>query len=337
MSLLLLLQNLDRKKYEPLLFIPEKSELEERMREESIPCQRVPLKNLYFAIRNARPSLIHCNSATTKYTFCSAIGAKLLKIPFVWHVRVISSAGWRDKLISNLCARIIAISDAVKKKFDGIAEKNKVVMIHNAVDTELFKPGLDIEYLLDEFGIERDRKIMGIFSRLDPWKGHRLFLEAAKDIRDKLPNTVFLIVGEGEKDYKAELVKYADEQGLKNDVIFTGFRKDIPELMNLCDIVVNPSAEPEPFGRTLIEAMACGKAVVATNIGGPAEVIEDNVSGVLIPEKNVQMLAQACFHLLENKKKLREMGLKGRERAVKLFSAETIIKKVEKIYEELSS
>lgn len=337
MSLLLLLQHLDRKKYEPLLFIPEKSELEERMREESIPCERVPLKKLFFAIRRARPSIIHCNSATTKYTFCSALGAKLLRIPFVWHVRVISSAGWRDKLISGLCARIIAISDAVKKKFDGIAEKNKVVMIHNAVDTELFKPGLDVEYLLDEFRIERGRKIVGIFSRLDPWKGHRLFLEAAKDIRDKFPNTVFLIVGEGEKDYKAEFVKYVDEQGLKNDVIFTGFRKDIPELMNLCDIVANPSVEPEPFGRTLIEAMACGKAVVATNIGGPVEVIEDNVSGVLVPEKNVQMLAQACIHLLKNKKKLMEMGLKGRERAVKLFSADTIIKKVEKIYEELSS
>ncbi len=318
-----------------MVFIPEKSELEERIKEKNIPCERVPLKKLFLAIKRARPSLIHCNSATTRYTLCSALAAKLWRIPFVWHVRVVSSAGWRDKLISSLCTKIIAISRAVEKRFNRIAGKNKVVMIHNAVDTMLFKPGLDVEYLRDEFQIEKNRKIVGIFSRLDPWKGHRLFLEAARDIHRKFPKTIFLVVGEGEKGYEAEVVKYADEQGLKTEVIFTGFRKDIPELMNLCHIVVNPSAEPEPFGRTLIEAMACGKAVVATKMGGPLEVIEDEVSGVLVAGKNAKMLAQACIQLLENREKAEEMGLKGRERAIKLFSAERATKKIEEIYEEL--
>jgi len=336
MSLLLILQYLDRKKFEPFVFIPEKGEFEVRAAEKNTPCALVSLKKLFFAIRRARPSVIHCNSATTKYTFYSALAAKLLKIPFIWHVRVTESGGWRDKLISSLCTKIIVISDSVREKFEGIADRKKLVKIHNGVDTELFRPGLDVEYLFREFQIESNRKIVGVFSRLDPWKGHALFFEAAKSIREKCPDAVFLIVGEGEKEYKAELARIVDERGLKDVVLFAGFRKDIPQLMNICEVIVNPSLMPESFGRTIIEAMACGKAVVATKIGGPIEVIEEGVSGLLVPEKNSQMLAQACLHLLENLNRAREMGLRGRKRAVEFFSAEKITKEIEKIYEELT-
>jgi len=336
-SLLLILKNIDRNKFNPItmfdsLDTPLKHELEK---------MKIPVllsKNSFVSIHKIiiqlKPFLIHCNSATTKFTFYSAIVSKLLRIPFVWHVRVIESAGWKDKLIAILSTRIIVISDAVKEKFDWISNKNKVVKIHNAVDTRIFKSGLDTEYLLNEFSFKKDIKIIGIFSRIDPWKGHILFFESATIIKNSVPDSMFLVVGEGEREYKNQLVNLVKTLGLQNNVIFTGFRKDIPELMNLCDVIVNPSIEPEPFGRTIIEAMACGKAVVATKTGGVIETIEDNVTGILVPPKDRQALAQACIYLLENKQKAAEMSLKGRKRAEEFFSTIHIVEKIQKIYKD---
>ncbi|MFQ6084098.1 MAG: glycosyltransferase family 4 protein [Candidatus Aminicenantia bacterium] len=337
-SLLLVLKNINRNKFNPTSVIdsldnPIKHELEKM----NIPVliSKNSFVSIYKIISQYRPSLIHCNSPTTRLTFYSAVVSKLLRIPFVWHVRVTESAKWKDKLITGLSTKIIVISDAVKEKFAWIGNKNKVIKIHNAVDTKIFRPGLDIEYLLNEFNVKRDKKIVGIFSRIDPWKGHILFFNSARIIKDNIPNLMFLVAGEGEKEYKNQLINYVETLGLKNNVIFTGFRKDIPKLMNLCDVIVNPSIEPEPFGRVIIEAMACGKVVVATKIGGVMETVEDNVTGILVSPKNAQALAQACIYLLKNKEKAIEMGLNGRKRVEEFFSAEQNVEKIEQIYEDL--
>lgn len=334
-SLLMILRYLNKVKFKPSVFISHKIGFVERINKENIPCYTIPLKKLFSAIKRIDPSIIHCNSSTTRYTFWSALIAKLLRIPFIWHVRVIESAGWRDKIIAYLCTKIIVISDSVKEKFAFIGKKNKVIKIHNAVDIKIFRPGLEIEYLFNESNVEKSKKIIGIFSRIDPWKGHILFFKSAKIIKDKIPNSMFLVVGEGEKEYKNQLINYVEKLGLKKYVIFTGFREDIPELMNICDAIVNPSIEPEAFGRAIIEAMACGKVVVATKIGGVTETVEDNITGILVRPKNAQELAQACIYLLENEEKAHDMGLKGRKRVEEFFSAELNVEKIEKIYEDL--
>ena len=222
----------------------------------------------------------------------------------------------------------------MKEKFAWISNKDKVAKIHNAVDIETFRPGLNIEPLLNEFDIKRGKKIIGIFSRLDPWKGHMFFFESASIIKERIPNSIFLVVGGGEEEYKNLLVNQVETLGLENDVIFIGFRNDIPKLMNLCDVIVNPSIIPEAFGRTAIEAMACGKAVVAAKMGGMVEVIEDNVTGILVTKTDAPGIADACIKLLENEDRAKEMGLRGRKRTEEFFSAPQITKKIEEIYEE---
>jgi len=333
-SLFLILRHINRTKFEPLVTTPIGGEFAEWVKKEAIPCHITPLRKLFRLIKKAKPSIIHCNSPTTKYTFCSALIANLLRIPFIWHVRVAESAGWKERFIATLSSKIVVISDTVKEKFTWISNKDKVVKIHNAVDTEIFRPGLNTESLLHEFNIKRGKKIIGIFSRLDPWKGHMFFFESAPIIKDKIPNSIFLVVGEGEEEYRNLLMNQVETLGLENDVIFIGFRNDIPKLMNLCDVIVNPSIIPEAFGRTVIEAMACGKAVVATKMGGVVEVIEDNVTGILVSKTDAPEIADPCIKLLENEDRAKEMGLKGRKRTEESFSAPMITRKIEEIYEE---
>jgi glycosyltransferase involved in cell wall biosynthesis len=333
-SLFLILRHINRVKFEPLVTTPTEGQFTEWVKKETIPHCITPLRKLFGVIKKAKPSVIHCNSPTTKYAFRATLTARLLGVPFIWHVRVADSGGWKERLIAALSSKIIVISDTVKEKFAWISSKDKVVKIHNAVDTDIFRPGLNTESLLDEFNIKRGKKIIGIFSRLDPWKGHTLFFRSAGMIKDKIPNSIFLVVGAGEEEYKNLLISQVEILGLKNDVIFAGFRNDIPKLMNLCDVIVNPSVKPEPFGRTIIEAMACGKAVVATKMGGAAEVIEDNTTGILVSKTDAPGIANSCIGLLENEEKAKEMGLLGRKRTQESFSAPMITKKIEEIYEE---
>lgn len=239
-------------------------------------------------------------------------------------------------MIAKLCTRIIVISEAVKSKFSYV-EGNKIRQIYNAVDTEVFKSGLDIEYLHNEFSIGKDKKVVGIFSRLEPWKGHKFFIDAAKVVKDILKDAVFLIVGEGEKKYRHELMEYAETKGIKDSIIFTGFRNNIPQLMNLCDIIVSASIEPEPFGRTIIEAMACSKPVVATNSGAVPEIVEDKITGILVPPEDSEKLAGAVIELLQNKEKARKIGIAGRKRVERLFSIEKHTRQIEEVYLSLLS
>lgn len=228
-------------------------------------------------IRLAAPSVIHCNSAATLYTFCFALAAKLARVPFAWHVRVVESAGWKDRFIALLADRVIVISDAVGRKFPGYGG-SKFVKIHNAVDAAAFRPGLDASKQRAEFRIQKGCKVIGVFSRMDAWKGHELFLSAAALLPDG-GRYRFLLAGDGPQ--REKLAKLARNKGIADRVSFAGLRDDIPELMSLCDVIVNPSIEPEPFGRVIIEAMACGKPVVATAMGGHLEIIRDGEDGFL--------------------------------------------------------
>lgn len=332
-SLLLILKYLNKVRFQPVVFIPTGNRFAKQLTENNICYKIVKPEKLFFEIKKVRPEIIHCNSATTRYAFYTALVSKLLGIPFIWHVRVVESAGWRDRVIAKLSTRIITISEAVKWKFSYV-KGNKIRQIYNAVDTKVFKSGLDIEYLYKEFNIEKTKKVVGIFSRLDLWKGHKLFIDAAKIVRECFKDAVFLIVGEGERSYKKQLFEYTEIQGLKETVIFTGFRKDIPELMNLCDVIVNTSIEPEPFGRTIIEVMACEKPVVSTNMGGPKEIIEDKVDGFL-SEPDAGSIAKTIIESLQNQNLRNKIGNRGREKVIKKFTVERQIKEIEKLYREV--
>ncbi|MBI4351140.1 MAG: glycosyltransferase [Elusimicrobia bacterium] len=287
LSLLNIVKNLEG--YRPFLVLAGPSSITAEFRSQGVPLRAIKagkadilafIPALLRILRSVRPGLIHCNAGTTFFSFVFALAARLRGIPFIWHNRVAETAGLREKTIALLATRIIVISDAVAAKFSGLAP-GKVIKVHNAVDLEAFRPLPARDQLRKELGLDRSAGVIGIFSRLDGWKGHELFLAAARKISPLYPDCRFLIVGEGPE--RARLEALAREPGLAGKVLFTGYRKDIAALMNLCSVIVNPSILPEPFGRTIIEGMACGKPVIATNMGGPLEIIEDGADGFLAP------------------------------------------------------
>ena len=121
---------------------------------------------------------------------------------------------------------------------------------------------------------------------------------------------------------------------LQSKVIFTGFREDVPEILNAMDIFVLPSLK-EGFSRSIIEAMAAGKPVIATSVGGNSEADVDGVTGFIIPPNTPQSLAERMIELLDDRNKMQNMGKKGRKRVEENFTAENYVENIEKIYNEI--
>ena len=165
-----------------------------------------------------------------------------------------------------------------------------------------------------------------------PIKGHKYFVKAAAEIRKEKYRVKFLIVGDG--FLRTKLQDFVVKKNMEKDVIFTGFKRNLEELYSSIDILVNPSLY-ESFGNTCLEAMAYGKPVIATNTGGVPEVIEDGVTGILVPPRNFKKMAEAVIYLLKNPNITQKMGKAGREKAKKYFTINRVGNEIEGVYKNV--
>jgi len=174
-------------------------------------------------------------------------------------------------------------------------------------------------------------------TRLQRWKGVHVFLDAAAQVLNQIPEARFIIVGGTlfglEQEYAAELRRRAEHLKLAGSVRFAGFRSDVIRFYGAADLVVHSSIEPEPFGMVLLEAMACAKPVVASNCGGPREVVMNGITGLLVPPKDAQQLAQAILTLLGDPDRRIRMGQAGAARVRACFSAERMVRELQAVYE----
>ena len=244
--------------------------------------------------------LIYAN--TQKALVIGALASFLSRRPFVYHLRDILSADHFSQtnrrvavtLANRFASLVIANSKATETAFvesGGRSEITKVV--YNGFEPE--------NYLTQEANPNRIRQqlrldgkfVVGHFSRLSPWKGQHILLRALTHCPS---DTIAIFAGEalfGEQDYVEQLYKQVAELGLEERVQFLGFRSDIVPLMSACDLVAHTSTSPEPFGRVIIEAMLCGRPVVAAEAGGAVELVETGKTGWLVPPGNPQKLAEA--------------------------------------------
>lgn len=286
--------------------------------------------NALSVLRLVRPAVVHCNSGTSFFAFVFALLARARGIPFLWHNRVLETAGLRERLMARLASRVIVISRAVGEKFRWLPAA-KVVRVHNAVDLSDFAPRPGNGELRAGLGLPPGLPVAGIFSRMDGWKGHGLFIAAARKVLQSGLDCCFLFVGDGpERARVEELARGADCPGR---MVFAGHRGDIPDLMNLCDVIANPSIEPEPFGRTIIEAMACGKPVVATAMGGPLEIIDNGKDGLLV-RPDADELADALKKLLGDAGHAAMIGAAARKKASGSFDLRVQLAALEGLYGE---
>ncbi len=267
------------------------------------------------AQRSKAFELIHANNQ--KGFVVSAIAKLFGGAPIVWHLHdiltadIFSSTNRRIAvtLANWFATRVIVNSKATGEAFVAAGGKRELLrIVYNGFDGEVFDR-IDsdrAQSLRSELGIPSDRPLVGMFSRLSYWKGQHILLEAAS----KLPDVHVLLVGDalfGEAEYTEKLKNIAAQPSLQGRVHWLGFRQDIPELMKACDAIAHCSTAPEPFGRVIVEAQLAKRPAIATIGGGTSEIIENGVTGLLIPPNNSQLLADAMQQIFSNRAATQKM------------------------------
>jgi glycosyltransferase involved in cell wall biosynthesis len=237
------------------------------------------------------------------------------------------------KLVCRLADCVLVNAEAIRENLlqQGYCPAN-IVVIRNGI-TLPKAPGKERRALLRrELGIPFSARVVAVFSRLNRMKGVQYFLDAALVLAGRFPDVHFLVVGDGGS--KTELEEHAGRLGLGQRIVFTGFRGDVPDLLSEAAISVLPSLS-EGTSNTLLESMAAGIPVVATRVGGNPEVVEDGVSGLLVPPRDSAALAAAMARLLEDPDLALRLGRAGMRRVSELFSIDGSVHQTEHLYQRL--
>ncbi|HAH20739.1 MAG: hypothetical protein A2Y00_07380 [Omnitrophica WOR_2 bacterium GWF2_43_52] len=350
LSLLAILKNLNREVFKVEVVCYEEGQFVERIKETGITCKVIKrnsffsnfsiVGSIYWLIRKKKINLVCVNSLDIRAGFA----AYLAGVPFLGHLRIIFPFAWPDFLFVRLSARIMAVSHAV---VDGFCAhypqlRSKFVVLLNAVEMPL---GIIPVPLRDEFGLSNNAWLIGMVGRIDPYKGHAVFVDAARLIKKGIPEAVFFIVGEEAHDqegshYVSVLKERITTCGLSESFVFSGFRQDIMNVISALDTVVIPSLElkkkggvlKEGFGRVAVEAAVCGVPVVASKVGGLKEIIQDAVTGILVSADNPQELAEGVVTVFKDKEKRLSIIHEARKNARLLYGLSGHMRALEGIY-----
>jgi glycosyltransferase involved in cell wall biosynthesis len=257
-------------------------------------------------------------------------GARIL-----WHVHEIVVRprlfGWLFRLVPPLTGdRVIAVSDAVRRHLAaGGRFSRKVVTVHNGLPERTPAP---------HPGVVRNGPVVAFVGRLNRWKGHEVFVEAAAQVAARVPAARFVIAGDapaGEEEREAALERQVAEAGLTGRIQRLGFVADGASVLEAADVAVVPSTWPDPFPTVVLEAMRAGCAVIASDHGGAREMIESGVSGILVPPGDARALADAIVRLLEEPELRAAMGTAARARFEREFRVERMLAEIEAVYRDL--
>jgi len=299
------------------------------------------IPKLYSLLKNIKPDIVH--SHLFDDSICTVFAAKMAKIKSIVITKQDTTFHWFfapkavkfDKLINKLATNLIAVSNECR---NFIIEKEKanlkkVHLIHHGVSLDKLTKETD-EYkneLVEKYEL-KNKIVIGNVARLIEWKGHKILLDVAEIIVKKYPNIVFLFTGEG--DFKHELEKTISQKKLQNNIVFTGWidRLKIPSLYSIMDIYIH-AAKYEPFGFVIPEAMLNGTPVLSTKTGSALDAIEHKKNGYLVDYDSVQGFVDGIEFLLSNNKE--EIGLKGKETAIKMFSFDLMYKRHLELYNSI--
>jgi glycosyltransferase involved in cell wall biosynthesis len=275
--------------------------------------------------------------------------ARALGRPLVLHVRdCLPPSPLTRRLQQSLAERaavVIAISHHVARAFDPDGTARRLEVIDNPFDlTRLDPASIDRNAARSRLGLAPDQPALALVGQITPWKGQEESIRALARTRRTHPNAVLLLVGEAKfvaratrydnRSYLRRLHETVAELGLDGAVRFLGEREDVPEILRACDVALVPSWD-EPFGRSVVEAMAMGVAVVSTAVGGPAEIIRDGIDGVLVAPRQAHALAAAIAGLLDEPATRHALGRAARASAIERFGAHRHVAGVTSLYRKV--
>lgn len=293
-------------------------------------------------INEIQPDLIHLNNGySSMHEWMLACYLNNIKV--IAHDRGTRyPCSFRTKLFTRFLDAIISVSDSYK---NNVVMQNlkvkRLYRVYNGLDSDKIIKDINLaanDKIKKEFNLNGECPTVGIIGNITMWKGQLIVLQAINKVKQFYHNIKCLIVGDickGSENYKDKLDEYIKNNGLYNNIIFTGFRKNIPQILSLLDIFIHASIEPEPFGRVILEGMAMSKPIIATNVGGPAEIIVEGETGILVPMNDSDKMADAIIYYLSDMKRAKEMGEKGRQRLIEMFSIKRMVEETEKVYEDI--
>jgi glycosyltransferase involved in cell wall biosynthesis len=268
-------------------------------------------------------------------TFYAGLTGRLKQKPVVWHVRS-SECDPYDRLLCFLSSKIVLVADALAFRFPAESQKAKCVTIHNGVDLQRFVPLTPSALKSSNFIMKGPGIIVAHTGRIEPRKGQRYLVEACGRLRNQTPQVEIVFAGKiVDSAYFQECLECAGNLGVQERIRFIGHQEDVGALLRVSDIFALPSVHGEAFSRSIIEAMATGKPVVATSCGGAAEAIADKFSGFIVPPGDSAALAEKIALLATREEIRNQMGRAARIRAESFFGVEENVKRTVRVYEEV--
>lgn len=359
-SFLLLLKSIDRKRFDPVVIIPGSGSMEEELDRSGIRTYKIyyrwwfyrrlsitiflqciarellALPKFLSIIKKEKIEIVYTN---TIVIFSGAISAFIAGIPHIWHIREIINNKFPlylflpNKfvlfLVLKFSNRIIAVSQAVADQFSA-NNLNKINVVPNAVDFHVFEGNT---LTLNIKGINPEDYLIAVIGRLEERKGQDYAIRAVKAASKKIPNIKLLLIG---KDYgfRKQLEQLISELNLSDKVVFTGYRDDVPQILQHCKVLLMTSVN-EPFARILMEAMAAGVPVIGTNCDGTKEIVQDGITGFLVSLENPSDMAEKIIKLYDNPELAEKFRNNGKKLIRDKYTIDRYVQNIEKIIIEL--
>jgi glycosyltransferase involved in cell wall biosynthesis len=357
------IKRMDRTRFEPLVVLPEDGPLKKLIEAENVevilhprlsvitrPVFRswriilfllnypVSVFFLWRLIRQRRIDLVYTN---TGVMVSPPLAAWLARLPHVWHIRE-SFQEFRSiwplfsRFITRFSAKVIVVSNPIANQFHS---RDTIAVIHDGFSKEEFQVSKD--NLRTEFQVRHRLTgyfVVGCVGRIKlVRKGQEFFVRATALLRQRGLPIKALIVGvpfPGNESHLEQIRRMVSELGIEENVVFTGELPDTRGAYAAMDVLVLPSAQPEPFGNVVMEAMGMGVPVIATNIGGSLDQVLNGVTGFLVPPADPEALAGAIEKLIKNPELRQQMGAAAAERLFRNFSLEEMVRKIEQVFSE---
>ena len=290
--------------------------------------------------------IVHVNGLLS---FHAPIAALLTRKKVVWHL--ISSlypkplVSFLMPFIRIMADQIVVVAKTLGEYYLGNQKKlieTNTLIIYECVDVDKFDPLAvsknDVDKLKKEFNINHCEKVVGCIGNVNLVKGYEYVIESASLIKKEIGNVKFLIVGgifDLQKNYYYQKLKnLIASLKMEQDVIFTGKRDEIPQILSLFDVFLLTSIyEGTPL--VILEAMAMEKTVIATDVGAVSEQVDDGKTGIIVPPRNPKAMSEAVIYLLDHPEERVEMGERGREQVKEMFSLERCVEEHRKLYEDV--
>lgn len=304
----------------------------------------IALLRLYFFMRREKFDIVHTH--TSKAGIIGRTAALLSNVPIIFHMphgsifHPVYYGKFRlfifsriEKIAALYTDKIIVGSDNERDDFvnNGIGAGDKYIKIPYYFIGDRFNDiRVDGQAKRKELNVPEGALLLVNIARLVPEKGHLFCLDAFKQVLVEAHDAVLLIVGEGR--LKGDIEKKITELGLQGNVMLTGFREDVPEILSAADISLHTSLwEGTPL--TIAEAMSLGKAVIATAVGGIPEMISDGVNGILVPPQDTDELAKWIIRLSKDRELLADLGREAKEYAIIKFNPKHVIEEINNLYD----